>query len=359
MATAESLQEVIVLFDPAASTVVTEMSADDFDELLAGERLLEGRAASTVRAAYVQVGTGLAVRAVVFFQVSVDARGYIDPAFNVPLEYMAHQAGAGPDLGAGRINMACRSQCPIPWHSVNLWEPAGWDETHSAMEIQKAVWRNRLSLKVLPVAPAVSVATDVNRPRRPQDAVLELDEAMRRKSVARQALEERMALQRRQAEEQRQAVEEAMAQAVEEARALEAQQALDQRQAQEHLLTAAVGEARRIGTGQSVRQHREFGNRRDQYARRDTASRREPAIRREPAVRRDHGAELKSHQEQTAPREQASHTPDQFRSEMQRQQQGYLEQINACRDEIQRLKASLRYEQERNRRLQQLLRGDL
>jgi len=48
-----------------------------------------------------------------------------------------------------------------------------------------------------------------------------------------------------------------------------------------------------------------------------------------------------------------------FRAEMLRQQQGYLEQIKNCRDEIQQLKAALRHEQKRNRRLQQLLRGDV
>jgi MOSC domain-containing protein YiiM len=45
-------------------------------------------------------------------------------------------------------------------------------------------------------------------------------------------------------------------------------------------------------------------------------------------------------------------------AERQRQQH-YLEQIAACRDEIQKLKAALRNEQERNHRLQQLLRGEL
>jgi hypothetical protein len=44
---------------------------------------------------------------------------------------------------------------------------------------------------------------------------------------------------------------------------------------------------------------------------------------------------------------------------MERQQQGYLEQIKNCREEIQKLKSALRHEQERNRRLQQLLRGDV
>ncbi len=47
------------------------------------------------------------------------------------------------------------------------------------------------------------------------------------------------------------------------------------------------------------------------------------------------------------------------RADLEQQQQGYLDQIRGCRDEIQRLKALLRHEQNRNRRLQQLLRGEV
>lgn len=47
------------------------------------------------------------------------------------------------------------------------------------------------------------------------------------------------------------------------------------------------------------------------------------------------------------------------RVDLEQQQQIYLDQIGGCRDEIQRLKSLLRHEQNRNRRLQQLLRGEV
>jgi hypothetical protein len=47
-----------------------------------------------------------------------------------------------------------------------------------------------------------------------------------------------------------------------------------------------------------------------------------------------------------------------YRLDLEQQQQIYLDQIRGCRDEIQRLKALLRHEQNRNCRLQQLLRGE-
>ncbi|MFU8816102.1 MAG: hypothetical protein ACNA7W_12205 [Pseudomonadales bacterium] len=281
MATAEGFQELVVLFDGAASSIDAELRVEEFERLLAGEATLEDRAAGNVRAAYAQVGAGLALKAVVFFIFKLDARGRVHSPFNLPLQYMAHHAGPGPNLGIGSIRMACRSQCPIPWHALNLWEPAGASEDHAAMLVQKAVWKNRLGLQVLPeVAAAESVEEPVEefaaRTRQPLDAVLELDEAMKRET-----------LQRR----------------------YETQQ----HQAQEHLLTATFGEAGRVSASQ--------------YARRAN----------------DPGPHAAGH----------------LRSELERQQQNYLEQINSCRDEIQKLKAALRHEQERNRRLQQLLRGDL
>jgi hypothetical protein len=294
MTIAEGLQQMVALFDATATTIEAELSVADFDELLAGERTLIGREGSIVRAAYVEVGTGLAVKALVFFQVKVDARGCLDPSFNVPLEYMAQQAGAGPDLGSGPVRMACRSQCPIPWHAINLWEPAGRDESHVAVQVQKILWRNRLGLRVSP-----ATGPPLVRIRGPLDAVMELDEAMKRETAQRQAFEERRALEQRQA----------------------AQQAVDQRNAQEQLLTAAFGEAGRVSVGQYARSQRAVGQ-----------------------STRPSGAQGRS---------------EQLRTDGRRPQQGYVEQIAAHRDEIQKLKAALRHEQERNRRLQQLLRGEL
>jgi hypothetical protein len=47
-----------------------------------------------------------------------------------------------------------------------------------------------------------------------------------------------------------------------------------------------------------------------------------------------------------------------YRADLEQQQQIYLDQIRGCRDEIQRLKSLLKHEQNRNRRLQALLRGE-
>ena len=143
----DGLEEAVMLFEPDSLSVAREMRFSDFEELTEGTSTLDAFAASIARGAYVLVGTGLSVQGVVFFQFKVDEDGRIDASFNVPLRYLIDNAGLGPDLGTGPIRLACRSQCPVPWHSINLWEPEGEGDEHPAQKLQKIIWRNRLGLK--------------------------------------------------------------------------------------------------------------------------------------------------------------------------------------------------------------------
>lgn len=56
--------------------------------------------------------------------------------------------------------------------------------------------------------------------------------------------------------------------------------------------------------------------------------------------------------------ERINQVSDKYRAELLEQQQGYLNQIRSCREEIRELKAALRHEQQQSRRLQALLRGE-
>jgi hypothetical protein len=289
MATQDGAQEVIVVFDPSGSKVDAEISMESFQKLLSHDGTLAAQAASLVKAAYAQVGAGLAVRALVFFQFRVDEEGRLDPAFNLPLEYMANNAGLGPDLGLGPVRMASRAQCPVPWHGINLWEPTMTGDAHPAQLVQKAVWRNRVGLTPVPVTRTRQVVAEARSgKRRPHEAVLELDQALGAGGEV-------------------------------------------------HIAEAPQIESRvAAGMGEPPRSRGR--------ARRQTVDRsRERSDGRAPG------------------RDAVPLLPpsDHFRAEMQRQQQGYLEQIKACREEIQKLKSALRHERERNRRLQQLLRGDV
>ena len=150
----EGYAEAVLLFDADLSGIDSEYTSSDFEALIAGGASLSQFAASVVNGAFAVVGAALSVRAMVFFTLKVNEDGLADPNFNLPLRYLADNAGSGPDLGAGPIRLACRGQCPVPWHSVNLWEPADEPDGGSIALVQKVVWRNRLGLK-----PSVAIDT--------------------------------------------------------------------------------------------------------------------------------------------------------------------------------------------------------
>ena len=245
MSQQDAFAEGVFFFD--GNDVAAEMTYGEFEALLNGAATLQQFAASLARAAYVVVGTGLAVRGVVCFLVRVDEEGRVDPEFRVPLRHLVRHAGPGPDIGAGPIRLACKSQCSVSWHATNLWEPDGSGEDHSIRRVQKAVWRNRLGLRL--------TRTDDVKFEPTQDGL---------------------------------------------------------RAQKEQKIDQAFGGEGRVSLPQLIRQH--------------------------------------SHNLDAVTRK--------YRADLEQQQQIYLDQIRGCRDEIQRLKSLLKHEQNRNRRLQALLRGD-
>lgn len=58
---------------------------------------------------------------------------------------MADQAGHGPDLGNGHIQLACRSQCPVSWHNRWMWDPNN-SPLNELATIKSAVQCNPLQL---------------------------------------------------------------------------------------------------------------------------------------------------------------------------------------------------------------------
>lgn len=135
-------QEVVMFYD-ADENICGEQHFSVFNKHLEGEDRVEKLAASVTRAAYCVVGDGLSLRGAAFFQFAVDEDGVFDPSFNLPLRYLVQHAGLCEDLGQGPIRKASRSQCPVPWHAVNLWEP----DAEDAMEVlQSRIYRNRLKL---------------------------------------------------------------------------------------------------------------------------------------------------------------------------------------------------------------------
>lgn len=99
------------------------MMFSDFEATLDGYVGLSAYASMEKRAAYVQLDDSLTVRACVLFTIGFDNAGFAERSWNLPLPHMAEIAGRGPDMGAGPINLVCRSQCSISWHAPKLWDP--------------------------------------------------------------------------------------------------------------------------------------------------------------------------------------------------------------------------------------------
>ncbi len=395
MAAQQAFQELVVLFDDSRSKIDLEMRFGQFNSLLQQKGTLASHAGTTARAAYAQVGAELAVRGLVFFKVRFNDEGYMDPAFNLPLEYMAVNAGEGPDLGAGPIKMACRSQCPVPWHGINMWEPSGEGELHPATVVQNTVRRNALGLKMIArpgLADPASEGVDQDI-QSVVDTVASLQQAMtaeRARAAARAAAVPSSGSQRV-----------AVGQGTATSRVPGAQNAsgaapttAPPRKTAPPSKTALPRKRAEVPAG-TGRQKKPRGTRRETLPRQSasgpsrppqtaqepgTASRPTPAdgttaasalVRKPNGIARMRVMEARlstafgedgrvsmndyAHQH----REQMGEVAAQFRAEMERQQQGYLEQIKNCRQEIQKLKSALRHEQKRNQRLQELLRGDV
>jgi hypothetical protein len=278
MSQQDAFAEAVFFFE--GDDISVEMHYPEFEALLNQATTLEKFAASQVRGAYVVVGTGLAIRGMVSFLLRIDENGRADRNFSVPLRHLVRHAGPGPDIGCGAIRLASRAQCSVSWHAMNLWEPEGEGEQHPLRVVQRAVWRNRLNLKLSKdegEAPLLSLPAPDNSAEAPK-----VEPAPSAKSGPKSA---------------------ARKAPIKPAAIVKADEKIDQ----------AFGEEGRISLTQLIQQHN---------ASVDSLTRK-------------------------------------YRLDLEQQQQIYLDQIRGCRDEIQRLKALLRHEQNRNRRLQQLLRGEV
>lgn len=127
--------------------LVSELREAEFQSLLGGVASLNELAGGARDGVFCEVGSGLVARALVFFRVTFDAAGRPDGEFAIPLSDLARRAGVGPDLGFGRVRLACRAQCPIPWLSNQLWQPRSLTADGECGVVQRALQKNRLGFR--------------------------------------------------------------------------------------------------------------------------------------------------------------------------------------------------------------------
>ena len=121
MAASSVTSEAILFFDHRG--ISKSMLYADFEAILDGMVGVPEFADKEVRGAYCLVNGQLRVRSLVLFTIDFDEDGMAYTTWNVPLRHLAEHAGQGPDMGAGPVRLACRSQCPVAWHQDQMWDP--------------------------------------------------------------------------------------------------------------------------------------------------------------------------------------------------------------------------------------------
>lgn len=138
------LVEAVMFFTD--DKVFKQLLLTEFEAVLDGVVSMPELADQEVRAAYVLISPRLLVRSLVFFYIDFDEQGGADAGWNIPLRYLAERAELGPDLGAGPIRLASRSQCPESSYQMHLWEPVVAQEHNYVLMVRDAVKANSLGL---------------------------------------------------------------------------------------------------------------------------------------------------------------------------------------------------------------------
>ncbi len=145
--------EAVVFFNDRG--ICKQMLYSEFEAILDGVVGLPEFSDCQMRLAYVMINPRLQVRAVVFFYLDFDEDGRADTGWNLPLRQLAERAGRGPDLGAGPIRLACRSQCPVSWQQMHLWDPSLNADCNDLTQLRDAIKGNNLGILIEEEVPQV------------------------------------------------------------------------------------------------------------------------------------------------------------------------------------------------------------
>jgi hypothetical protein len=137
-----------VMFFSERGGICKQMFFTEFEALLDGVVNMPEFADQQMRIAFVAINPRLLIRSAVFFYLDFDEKGAPDTGWNIPLQHLSERAGRGPDLGAGPIRLACRSQCPVSWHQMHLWDPSLAPGHNDLVLLRDAAKRNNLGLLV-------------------------------------------------------------------------------------------------------------------------------------------------------------------------------------------------------------------
>jgi len=141
--------------------VVKEMLLTEFEAVLDGVVGEPDFANSTAHAVYLKVNRRLDIIGAVFFLINFDVKGNADRRWNIPLSQMVETAAFGAELNGVKVRIASHSQCQIPWHQQDLWEPDLSVGSNTLKILATSIQNNRLGLLVDDVVDQPPVLTEV------------------------------------------------------------------------------------------------------------------------------------------------------------------------------------------------------
>ena len=151
-----------VIYFVGSNKVVKEMEFGEFEAVLDGVVSEVDFAGDEYQAVFARLDTKLNILSAVFFLIEFDDDGALKLGWNLPLEQLAETAAYGPQLNGTTVRLACRSQCPIPWLSNELWEPDLSAQSNTLKMLAAQAKQNRLGLFVEKSASAPPVVTMPN-----------------------------------------------------------------------------------------------------------------------------------------------------------------------------------------------------
>lgn len=181
----------------------------ELEALLDGASKVAGYCDEDVRCVYARLNRYGQITALVFFTLYFDEEGLADASWNLPVERLADISAHGPDLGAGAIRLACRSQCAINWHQNELWDPDMTPGSNDFARLKRAVAENRLGLKFDVLEPELPTLSAAAEPASlAQDSAVDLaSEQDKRVKLARLLKEQRLRIRTLESHRQRETTE--------------------------------------------------------------------------------------------------------------------------------------------------------
>ena len=160
--TNQTVCELVLFWD--GESVDRSMVYSDFEATLDNIVGIPAYSREEKRASYLRLNPALQIIGCVLFTVNFEADGFPERSWNIPLRHLVEVATRGPDLGAGPIQLACRSQCPISWHAPALWDPVMGPGFNTLERLRKEAVQaaTRFGFSVQKTAPAP--ATDADFP---------------------------------------------------------------------------------------------------------------------------------------------------------------------------------------------------